>query len=258
MGKIITIANQKGGVGKTTTAINLSACLSLAEMKVLVVDCDSQANCTSGLGSERRNGRKSMYHVLVMNEPVENIIQPTELENLYLAPADRNLAGAPVELIDMSEREYQLRRQLDRVRDRFDYILIDSPPAINLLTINGLVAADSVLIPIQCEYFALEGVTELWDTLIRVRRSFNPGLAIEGLLLTMYDERTNLSSQVRNDLINFFRDQVFRTIIPRNVRLAEAPSFGKPIILYDARSRGADAYISLAKEILENEKTRAR
>jgi len=258
MGKIIAIANQKGGVGKTTTAINLSACFSMAGLKVLVVDCDSQANCSSGLGAARRNGRKSMYHVLVMGEPVENIVQATELDNLFLAPADKNLAGAPVELIDMDEREYLLRRQLDRIRDQYDYILIDSPPAINLLTINGLVAADSVLIPIQCEYFALEGVTELWDTLIRVRRSFNPQLSIEGMLLTMFDERTNLSTQVRNDLLNFFRDQVFRTIIPRNVRLAEAPSFGKPIILYDARSRGANAYISLAKEILENEKTRAR
>ena len=253
MSKVIAIANQKGGVGKTTTAINLSASLSLAEMKVLVLDCDAQSNCTSGLGIDRRRLRKNMYHVLVMGEPLENIIQPTEMENLFVAPADKNLAGAMIELIDVEERESVLKNQLLAVRDRFDYILIDSPPAINLLTINSLVAADSVLIPIQCEYFALEGVSELLDTLIRIRRGFNTHLRIEGMLLTMYDERTNLSTQVRDDLVNFFRDQVFQTIIPRNVRLAEAPSFGKPIILYDARSRGANAYLSLAKELLNHD-----
>jgi chromosome partitioning protein len=253
MSKVIAIANQKGGVGKTTTAINLSASLSLAEMKVLVVDCDSQANCTSGLGVDRRHLRKNMYHVMVLGEPLGGIIQPTEVENLFVAPADKNLAGAMIELIDVEERESVLRKQVDSVRDRFDYILIDSPPAINLLTINGLVAADSVLIPIQCEYFALEGVSELLDTLIRIRRGYNPRLRIEGLLLTMFDERTNLSTQVKDDLVNFFRDQVLKTIIPRNVRLAEAPSFGKPIILYDARSRGANAYLSLAKEILDHD-----
>ena len=175
------------------------------------------------------------------------------MDNLFVAPADKNLAGAMIELIDVEERESVLKKQLLTIRDRYDYILIDSPPAINLLTINTLVAADSVLIPIQCEYFALEGVSELLDTLIRIRRGFNPHLRIEGMLLTMYDERTNLSTQVRDDLINFFRDQVFQTIIPRNVRLAEAPSFGKPIILYDARSRGANAYLSLAKELLNHD-----
>jgi chromosome partitioning protein len=253
MSKVIAIANQKGGVGKTTTAINLSASLSLAEMRVLVLDCDAQANCTSGLGIDRHRLRKNMYHVMVMGEALENIIQPTEVANLFVAPADKNLAGAMIELIDVEERESILKKQLLAIRDRYDYILIDSPPAINLLTINTLVAADSVLIPIQCEYFALEGVSELLDTLIRIRRSFNSHLRIEGMLLTMYDERTNLSTQVRDDLINFFRDQVFQTIIPRNVRLAEAPSFGKPIILYDARSRGANAYLSLAKELLNHD-----
>ena len=258
MGKVIAIANQKGGVGKTTTAINLSASLSLAERKVLVIDCDSQANCTSGLGVDRRTMRRSMYHVLVLGEPIGNIVRPTEVENLFIAPADKNLSGALVELVDLEEREYILKKQLDGIRGQYDYILIDSPPAINLLTINGLVAADTVLIPIQCEYFALEGVSELLDTLIRIRRNFNPNLGIEGLLLTMYDERTNLSQQVRDDLVNFFRSQVLETVIPRNVRLAEAPSFGKPIILYDARCRGANSYLSLAKELFENEKKSAR
>ena len=258
MGKILTIANQKGGVGKTTTAINLAASLCLAEMNVLVVDCDAQANCTSGLGLNRHHMRKTMYHVMIFGEPIKNIIVPTEMEDLHLAPADKNLSGAIIEPIDVEKREYVLREQLEDIRDNYDYIIVDSPPAINLLTINGLVAADSVLIPIQCEYFALEGVSELLDTLIRIRRGFNPKLKIEGMLLTMYDERTNLSRQVQEDLVNFFRHQVLNTIIPRNVRLAEAPSFGKPIILYDARSRGANSYLSLAKEILENEKKSIR
>ncbi|MBP7865819.1 MAG: ParA family protein [Acidobacteria bacterium] len=258
MGKVITIANQKGGVGKTTTAINLSASLSLAEKKVLVVDCDSQANCTSGLGCRRQGLPRTMYHVLVMGEPMEKIIRPTEMEGLFLAPSDKNLAGANIELAERENREFVLKEAIAPLREVFDYIVIDSPPAIDFLTINSLVAADSVLVPIQCEYFALEGVSELWDTLIRIRRGFNPRLAVEGLLLTMYDERLNLSQQVKDDLRNFFRDQVLQSIIPRNIRLAEAPSFGKPIILHDARSRGANAYISVAKEIIDHEKASAR
>lgn len=258
MAKIITIANQKGGVGKTTTAINLSASLAESGQRVLVLDCDSQANCTSGLSVNRQTLRKTMYHALVMRESLSHIIRPTEMERLFVAPADKNLAGAVVELIDAEEREFILKRLLDEIREQFDYILIDSPPAINLLTINALVAADSVLVPIQCEYFALEGVSELLDTLIRIRRGFNPSLRVEGLLLTMFDERTNLSLQVREDLRNFFRDQVLETIIPRNVRLAEAPSFGKPILLYDPRSRGASAYLALAKEILDHETASTR
>jgi len=257
MGKVITIANQKGGVGKTTTAINLAASLCTADLRVLVIDCDAQANCTSGLGLNRQDIRRSMYTVLIMGESLDKAIIATEMDNLWVAPSDKNLAGAIIELIDMERREYVLRERVAEIRDQYDYVIIDSPPAINLLTINALVAADSVLIPIQCEYFALEGVSELLDTLIRIRRGFNPDLRIEGLLLTMYDERTNLSRQVQEDLTNFFRDQVLRTVIPRNVRLAEAPSFGKPIILYDARSRGANSYLSLAKEILENEKKSA-
>ncbi len=258
MGKVITIANQKGGVGKTTTAINLSASLTLAEKRVLVVDCDSQANCTSGLGCKRQGLSRTMYHVLVLGESMEKIVRPTEMDGLFLAPADKNLAGANIELAERENREFVLREALAPLKEVFDYIVIDSPPAIDFLTINSLVAADSVLIPIQCEYFALEGVSELWDTLIRIRRNYNPKLAVEGLLLTMYDDRTNLSQQVREDLVNFFRDQVLNSIIPRNIRLAEAPSFGKPIILHDARSRGANAYISAAKEILDHEKASAR
>lgn len=258
MGKVIAIANQKGGVGKTTTAINLSACLAIAEMRVLAIDIDAQANCTSGLGFNNSNYRRSIYHALIFSEPLEKLIVDTELEKLKLVPADKNLAGAVVEINELPERESILKRLLAPVREKFDYIIIDTPPSLNLLTLNALVAADSVLIPIQSEYFALEGVSDLLETLIRVRRGYNPELAIEGILITMYDERTNLANQVLSDLRNFFGEQVFRTLIPRNVRLAEAPSFGKPIILYDARSRGAESYISLAREILENEKKSAR
>jgi chromosome partitioning protein len=254
MGKVIAITNQKGGVGKTTTAINLAAALAVAEMRVLVVDTDAQANCTSGLGVSKGSVKKSIYHAMILNEPLAPIIHDTELENLKLVPADRNLTGAAVEIIELPDRESILKRLLAPVLGGYDFILIDSPPSLNILTLNGLVAADSVLIPIQCEYFALEGVIDLFDTLARVRRSFNPHLAIQGILLTMFDERTNLSSQVRDNLKAYFADRMLTTVIPRNVRLAEAPSFGKPIILYDIRSKGAESYINLAKEILNHEK----
>jgi len=254
MGKTIAITNQKGGVGKTTTAINLSAALALADMRVLVVDTDAQANCTSGLGVAKGSLRRSIYHSLVLGEPLSAVMVDTELDNLKLIPADRNLTGAAVEMIELPEREFVLKRLLAEVAGEFDFIMIDSPPSLNILTLNGLVAAHSVLVPIQCEYFALEGISELFDTLARVRRHFNPGLALQGILLTMFDERTNLSAQVREDLKAYFARQMFRTVIPRNVRLAEAPSFGKPIFLYDIRSKGAESYISLAKEILKNEK----
>ncbi len=257
MGRIISITNQKGGVGKTTTAINLGAALAAADMRVLVVDADAQANCTSGLGVQKGSVRKSLYDALIMNEPLSRIILTTELQNLKLIPADRNLTGAAIELIELPEREFVLRKLLRPLLPDFDYILIDSPPSLNILTLNGLVAADSALVPIQCEYFALEGITDLLDTIARVRASFNPGLLLQGVLLTMFDERTNLSSQVRADLQNFFRDRVLKTVIPRNVRLAEAPSFGKPIIIYDIRSKGAESYLSLAKEILNHEKESA-
>jgi chromosome partitioning protein len=254
MAKIIAVANQKGGVGKTTTVINLAASLAMADMRVLVVDTDAQANCTSGLGVAKGTAKKSIYNALVFNEPLDSMILDTELDNLKLVPADKSLTGAAIEIIDFPDREFILKRLLAPISDKFDFILIDSPPSLNILTLNGLVAANSVLVPIQCEYFALEGITDLLDTLGRIRRSFNPEIVIQGILLTMFDERTNLSSQVREDLNTHFPGRVLQTVIPRNVRLAEAPSFGKPIILYDIRSRGAESYINLAKEVLQYEK----
>ena len=258
MAKTIAVANQKGGVGKTTTAVNLAAALAVAEMRVLLVDADPQANATSGAGVQRGTFRRSLYHVLVLDEQLQNVIQSTELPFLKILPADKNLTGAEVELVDLERREYKLREILHSVGDQYDFIIIDCPPSLGLLTLNALTAADSLLVPIQCEYFALEGVTELFDTLARIRRVLNPGLTIEGLLLTMYDERTNLSSAVAADLRDFYGQQVFETVIPRNVRLAEAPSHGKPIILYDIRSRGAESYLQLAKEVMEHDKKSSR
>ncbi|HZS45104.1 MAG TPA: AAA family ATPase [Blastocatellia bacterium] len=258
MGRIIAVANQKGGVGKTTTTINLAASLAVAEMKVLIVDADPQANSTSGLGIKKGSFPKSIYHVLTLGEPITDVILPTDLEGLWIAPSEKNLAGAEIELIEVPDREFVLKKVLHGLREQYDYILVDCPPSLGLLTLNALAAADSVLVPIQCEYFALEGVSELWDTLIRVRRSLNPDLTVEGFLLTMYDERTNLSSQVMADLRDFLGNQVFQTMIPRNVRLAEAPSHGKPIILYDIKSKGADSYLRLAKEVISNDKKGVR
>jgi chromosome partitioning protein len=253
MGKIIAVANQKGGVGKTTTSVNLAAGLAVEEKKVLLVDADPQGNATSGSGVPRMQTRKTLYNLLVLNELIENVILPTELPLLWVLPADKNLAGAEVELVDSEKREYKLKELLYKVKNDYDYIIIDCPPSLGLLTINGLTAADSLLVPIQSEYYALEGVTELFDTLARLRRGLNPQLMIEGLLLTMYDERTNLAAAVAQDLRDFYGSQVLKTVIPRNIRLAEAPSYGKPIILYDIRSRGAESYIQLAKEILSHD-----
>ncbi len=254
MAKVIAVTNQKGGVGKTTTAINLSAALAVADMRVLVVDTDAQANCSSGLGVVKGSLKKSIYDALIQADSLISVMRDTELDNLKLVPADKNLTGAVIEMLELPGREFLLKRLLAPVLGRFDFILIDSPPSLNILTLNGLVAADSVLVPIQCEYFALEGLTDLFDTLARVRRALNPTLSVQGILLTMFDERTNLSMQVRDDLKQHFADQVLQTVIPRNVRLAEAPSFGKPALLYDIRSKGAESYIRLAKEILSYEK----
>jgi chromosome partitioning protein len=253
MGKIIAIANQKGGVGKTTTSVNLAAGLAVEEKKVLLVDADPQGNATSGAGIPRTQKRKTLYNAMILGEKLESLILPTELPLFFVLPADKNLAGAEVELVETADREYKLRNLLETIKADYDYIIIDCPPSLGLLTLNGLTAADSLLVPIQCEYYALEGVTELFDTLARLRRGLNPHLVIEGLLLTMYDERTNLSAAVAQDLRDFYGQQVLKTVIPRNVRLAEAPSYGKPIILYDIRSRGAESYIQLAKEILSHE-----
>ncbi len=257
MGRVISIANQKGGVGKTTTAINLGASLAAAEQPTLIVDCDPQSNTTTGLGFPKDPARRSLYHALVLQEPTEKLLLKTEVEGLDLIPSDKNLVGAAVELVAAEQREFRLKSMLEPVRQRYAYVLLDCPPALDLLTLNALVASDSVLVPIQCEYLALEGVSELLDTLMRIRRSLNPSLAIEGILLTMYDERTTLSRQVAEDLRSFFGTQVFETVIPRNVRLAEAPSHGKPILFYDITSKGAASYIQLAKEVIANGQKRS-
>jgi chromosome partitioning protein len=256
LSRVLAIANQKGGVGKTTTAINLAASLAANDLSVLVIDSDPQGNATTGLGVQKHSEHPGMYDLLLGSDDPHQTIQSTEFDGLYVVASDKNLAGANLELVDMPEREFRLRERISDLRKEYRYIIIDCPPALDLLTLNALIAADSVLVPIQCEFFALEGVSELMDTIDRIGASFRHALEIEGILLTMFDDRTNLTRQVANDLREFFGDQVFKTIVPRSIRLAEAPSFGKPILSYDPRSRGAESYVKLAKEILDHEQKR--
>ncbi len=253
--RILSVANQKGGVGKTTTAINLAASLALADQKVLLVDMDPQGNLTSGVGLKgQATAAGTIYEGLTGDgEDPSAFVLPTQIAGLFLIPADRNLTGAEIDLVTLPNRESRLRTLLGALRDQFDYIFIDTPPSLGLLTLNSLVAADAVLIPLNCEYFALEGLADLVATLRRVRAAFNPGLDIAGVLMTMHDERTNLGQQVARDIRAFFTDRVYTTVIPRNVRLGEAPSHGLPVVLYDAKSRGAEAYVTLAREFLARE-----
>jgi chromosome partitioning protein len=257
LGRVLAIANQKGGVGKTTTAINLAAALAANDLRVLVIDSDPQGNATTGLGVTKDPERPSIYHVLLGDSHPKDAIVQTDFEGLDIISADKNLVGANLELVDIPNREFRLRERIAELRDTYRFILIDCPPALDLLTLNALIAANAVLVPIQCEFFALEGISELMDTIDRIREAFHHPLEVEGILLTMYDDRTNLTRQVADDLKEFFQDKVFRTIIPRSVRLAEAPSFGKPILAYDPRSKGAEGYVKLAKEILDHEQARS-
>ncbi|MEW6116450.1 MAG: AAA family ATPase [Nitrospirota bacterium] len=258
MGKTIVVANQKGGVGKTTTAVNLSASLALAEKDILVIDTDPQGNLTSGLGISRENVERSLYDVYTGRFPLEEVIAGTAIPHLFIVPSTIDLLGVEVELVQREGRERILLKEIATIKDNYRYIFIDCPPSLGLLTLNGLVAADSVLIPVQCEYYSLEGLSLLSRTLTLVRGSFNPDLDIEGILLTMYDARNSLSHQVEAEVRKFFKEKVYQTMIPRNVTLGEAPSHGKPAILYDARSKGAQSYLSLAKEMLHENGTRQR
>lgn len=252
MSKVIAIANQKGGVGKTTSSINLAACLAYIGKKVLLVDTDPQGNATSGIGVEKADVSKCIYNILIDDEDPTNVILSSAVENLFCIPATIQLAGAEIELVPTISREIRLKHAIDQVRDQYDFVIIDCPPSLGLLTLNALTAADSVIIPVQCEYYALEGLSQLLNTVRLVHKHLNTELTIEGVLLTMLDARTNLGIQVIEEVKKYFQDKVFNTIIPRNIRLSEAPSYGKPIIIYDPRSRGAEVYLELAKEVVNN------
>ncbi len=254
MGKVIAIANQKGGVGKTTTAVNLSACLGKRGKKILLIDIDPQGNTTSGLGVDPRGVEQSVYDCIIDDVPMDDVIVKTEFENLWICPANINLAGAELELVAKPNREYVLKESISKIKDKYDFIFIDCPPSLGLITLNSFAATDTVLVPIQCEYYALEGLSQLTNTIKMVKKALNPEIALEGVLLTMFDGRTNLSIQVVDEVKKFFRDKVFRTVIPRNVRLSEAPSFGQPVIEYDKHSKGAECYSDLADELIKRNK----
>lgn len=251
MAKVIAIANQKGGVGKTTTAVNLSSCLAFKGKKVVIIDIDPQGNTTSGLGIDKKTIDKSIYDVIINDEKIENALMKTVIDNLYICPSNIQLVGAEVELVSVISRETRMKMAIEEIRDQYDFILIDCPPSLGLLTLNALTASDTILVPIQCEYYALEGLSQLMNTVKLVQRHLNPALDVEGVVLTMFDARTNLSLQVVEDVKKYFRNKVYRTVIPRNVRLSEAPSFGLPIILYDSKSKGAECYLELAQEVID-------
>lgn len=252
MGRIIAIANQKGGVGKTTTSVNLSACLAYLGKKVLLIDIDPQGNASSGLGVKKGDLESCIYDVLINDEDIKEVIQRTEVENLYIVPTTISLAGAEIELVSTISREVRLKKAVQEIKSNFDFIIIDCPPSLGLLTINALTAADALIIPVQCEYYALEGLSQLLSTVRLVQKHLNKELVIDGVLLTMLDARTNLGLQVIDEVKRYFRDRVYRSIIPRNVRLSEAPSHGKPVILYDAKSRGSEIYLEFAREVIKN------
>lgn len=254
MGKIITIANQKGGVGKTTSTVNLAACLSKAKQRVLLIDLDPQANATSGVGIDRQDLEGSIYEVIIHAKSFEDIIIPSDYPNLWVAPSHPELTGAEIELTNEENREYKLKNKIEEIREEYDFVLIDCPPSLGLLTLNAMTSSDSVLIPIQAEYYALEGVSQLLETIKLIQAELNPSLEIEGVLLTMCDYRTNLSAQVSKEVRGFFKEKVYKRFIPRNVRLGEAPSFGKPIVYYDVRSVGAESYLAVAEEFLRRNK----
>lgn len=252
LGRIIAIANQKGGVGKTTTSVNLSACLAFLGKKVLIIDIDPQGNASSGLGVRKGDLESCIYDVLINDEDIKGVIQQTDVENLYIVPATISLAGAEIELVSTISREVRLKKSLQEIKNNFDFIIIDCPPSLGLLTINALTASDALIIPVQCEYYALEGLSQLLSTVRLVQKHLNKELMIDGVLLTMPDARTNLGLQVIDEVKRYFQDKVYRSIIPRNVRLSEAPSHGKPVILYDAKSRGAEIYLEFAREVIKN------